>query len=540
MTAFVTPATLKAWLHDRDEIALFDVREHGQYGEAHLFYATPVPYSRLEVDAPRLAPRAGVRLCVYDDGDGVALRAAARLDALGYTNLHVLEGGAPAWAAAGYALFGGVNVPSKTFGELVEHVCGTPHISARELASAIARGDDLIVLDGRPFAEHQKMTIPGAICCPNGELAYRIGELAPNPGTRVVVHCAGRTRSIIGAQTLINLGIPNPVVALENGTQGWFLEDLELEHGSQRHHGAANPHAADARMQAASVRVAERSGVQRVDAATVADWAARGEHCVFLCDVRAPEEFAAGSLPGAQHTPGGQLIQATDQYIGVRHARLVLFDDDGIRAPVVASWLRQLGHDAYVLRDGLRSGFALPAPRDLDAPLACPALPSIEAGALAERLAPGLARVVDLRASQAFRRGHVPGALWSIRPRLPSLHDLTRDGNAGLIALIADDSRIAELAVSEWPDDARQGADLALLKGGFAAWRAAGLPVEVTPASPPDGSCIDYLFFVHDRHDGNKEAARQYLAWETGLIAQIDSQERAGFCPIWPIRHEGA
>ena len=48
--------TLKTWLHDGAEIALFDVREAGEFGEGHLFLATPVPYSRLEVEAVRLAP----------------------------------------------------------------------------------------------------------------------------------------------------------------------------------------------------------------------------------------------------------------------------------------------------------------------------------------------------------------------------------------------------------------------------------------------------------------------------------------------------
>ena len=47
MTQYLSPATLKSWLHDGSEIALLDVREHGQYGEAHLFYAVPLPYSRL-------------------------------------------------------------------------------------------------------------------------------------------------------------------------------------------------------------------------------------------------------------------------------------------------------------------------------------------------------------------------------------------------------------------------------------------------------------------------------------------------------------
>jgi len=520
MTSFVTAQTLKAWLHDGAEIALFDVREHGQYGEAHLFYAIPLPYSRLEIDAPRLAPRRAVRMVVYDDNDGVATRAAERLAAIGYTNVHVLQGGAQGWTDAGFTLFAGVNVPSKTFGELVEMAYHTPRVTARELAAMRERGDEVVILDGRPVSEYLKMTIPSSICCPNGELGYRIGELVPDPATPIVVNCAGRTRSIIGAQTLINLGIPNPVMALENGTQGWFLEDLPLEHGSTRRYPDAVTTDRLEGLREASQQLATRFAVPEVDAATLARWAELGTHSLFLCDVRTPEEFAAGTLPGAQHAPGGQLIQATDQYVGVRHARLVLFDADGVRAPIVASWLRQLGHDAYVLRGGLASDAALPVP----APALLPVLPEISADALAGALAAGTAQVIDLRQSMAFRRAHVPGATWAIRPRLPAL-PADRE-----VVLIADAPHIAELAAADWNALApRAKPPLKLLAGGFAAWTAAGHATEGTKNAPPDADCIDYLFFVHDRHDGNKAAARQYLAWETGLLAQLDAQELGAF-----------
>ena len=96
----VDARTLKSWLHDGQEIALLDVREHGQYGESHLFYATPLPYSRLELDVARLVPRPSVRTVVCDGGDGVAERAAARLRALGYTQVAVLQGGTPSFQRA--------------------------------------------------------------------------------------------------------------------------------------------------------------------------------------------------------------------------------------------------------------------------------------------------------------------------------------------------------------------------------------------------------------------------------------------------------
>lgn len=525
MTRFVEAATLKSWLHDGQEIALFDVREHGQYGQSHLFYGITLPYSRLELDVLRLAPRKTVRLVVYDDGQDVAPRAARRLHALGYTQVFVLQGGTAGWQAAGFPLFAGVNVPSKTFGELVEQVYHTPRVSATELAGMLDRREDVVVLDGRPFSEFQKMNIPTATSCPNGELALRVRSLVPSEQTRIVINCAGRTRSILGAQTLINLGLPNPVFALENGTQGWYLADLALEHGGQRRYGEPGEPAG---MRAAAQALAGRFEVQVVDAATVAMWAGDAERTLFLCDVRTPEEYARGSLPGAQHTPGGQLIQANDQYVGVRQARLVLFDSDGIRALTIASWLRQMGHDASVLDRGLDSGLALPAPQ----PVALPALPAIHAGALASGLADESLVALDLRASMQFRHDHIAGTRWSIRPRLTGL----LQGERRPVVLIADDPAVAACAAIDLQE---MGLSARLLEGNTANWRDAGLPMQGPGRLPADADCIDFLFFVHDRHDGNKEAARQYLAWEVNLIDQLDERElnACRLPPVHPLPH---
>jgi len=510
--------TLKSWLHDGAEIALFDVREHGQYGESHLFYGISLPYSRLEIDVQRLAPRREVRTVLYDGGEGVAQSAARRLRLLGYTDVHVLNGGTFAWQAAGYALFAGVNVPSKTFGELVEHHYKTPHVTAAELAAMFEAGEDVMVLDGRPFAEYRKMSIPNAINCPNGELAYRVRRLVPSDQTRIVINCAGRTRSIIGAQTLINLGMPNPVAALQSGTQGWMLADLALEHGAERRYEARSEDLGALRRAASAL--AQRCDVPMVDAARVQTWASTAQCTVFLCDVRTPEEFAVGSLSGAQHTPGGQLIQATDHYIGVRRARLVLFDDDGVRAPVVASWLRQMGHDAYVLQEGLSSGLSLPVSRQR----ALPEPEQINADSLFTRLRENdPPMVIDVGSSSRFRRAHIPGARWSIRPCLAATlaGDITRQ-----VVLVADDLGVAACASAQL---AEMNVSVQVLVGGLQAWIDAGLPVQTSPQSPSDAESIDYLFFVHDRHEGNKEAARRYLEWEINLVAQLDEQERRDF-----------
>ncbi|QOQ77123.1 cystathionine beta-lyase [Pseudomonas poae] len=512
MSQTITPRQLQQWLFDGQEIAVFDVREHGQYGEAHLFHGVNLPYSRLELEVRRLAPNPQVRLVIYDqDGGEVATRTAARLQALGYSQVHVLAGGADGWQAAGLQLFAGVHVPSKAFGELVEEASHTPHVTARQLAEWQARGEPLVALDGRPFDEYRKMTIPGSICCPNGELGYRVHDLVPDDSTPIVVNCAGRTRSIIGAQTLINLGLKNPIYALENGTQGWYLEDFQLEHGStRRYHEQVSTDLAQQRQ--AARQLAERAGVVSVSAEQVRQWASDAQRSLFLCDVRTAEEFTVGSLPGSQHTPGGQLIQSTDLYIGVRQARVVLVDSDGVRAPIVASWLRQLGHEAYVLEGGIASGLALPVLQ----PVAYEPLPLISAQALALEL--NDVNLIDLRPSMLFRKGHIAGSQWSIRSLLKTDHRP--------LVLVADDPALAAFAA--------EGVSARLLDGGFAAWAAAGLPVNQGPQTLPDAQCIDFLFFTHDRHSGNKDAARQYLAWEIGLLAQMSEAEIASLKPLTP------
>lgn len=523
MSQTITPAQLQQWLFDGQEIALFDVREHGQYGEAHLFHGQNLPYSRLEIEVPRLAPNPRVRLVIYDqNGSDVAPRAAARLEAQGYQQIHILQGGADGWQAAGLQLFAGVHVPSKAFGELVEEASHTPHITADELAKWQAAGGPLLVLDGRPFDEYRKMTIPGSICCPNGELGYRLPGLLTDETTPIVVNCAGRTRSIIGAQTLIDLGVKNPVYALENGTQGWFLADLQLEHGSTRRYPDEVADVDLDRQREAAQTLASKTGVETVSAEHVSKWAEDQSRSLFLCDVRTAEEFAAATLPGAQHTPGGQLIQSTDLYVGVRNARLVLIDSDGIRAPIVAGWLRQLGHEAYVLADGVNSALALPVVAKVEAPV----LTTINAQTLADALKDNTVALIDLRPSTSFRKAHIEGARWSIRSLLAeAVGDEIRP-----LVLLADSPEVAQLAALELPE--AQRSQLRLLDGGLEAWQQAGLPLLDDPASLTDEQCIDFLFFTHDRHSGNKAAARQYLAWEIGLLAQMTEQEINSLRPL--------
>jgi rhodanese-related sulfurtransferase len=116
----------------------------------------------------------------------------------------------------------------------------------------------VLIVDARRFDEYQTMSIPGGISVPGGELALRIDGLVDSPQTPIVVNCAGRTRSIIGAQSLINAGVSNPVYALRNGTIGWTLAGLALDRDQQRRY-AEESRASTARLQQVS-QLAEKAG----------------------------------------------------------------------------------------------------------------------------------------------------------------------------------------------------------------------------------------------------------------------------------------
>ncbi|MGH8733103.1 MAG: rhodanese-like domain-containing protein, partial [Burkholderiales bacterium] len=396
----VDPRTLKAMLADAAELALVDLREELIFSQSHLLFARSVPLSRLELRFARLVPRRATRIVLIDDADGLAQRAADVLARAGYSNLAYLDGGVAAWATAGFELFSGVHVPSKAFGEFIEHHYGTPRIAPGEL-KRLQQLKKVLVVDSRPFEEYHRMNIPGGIDVPGAELVYRIHDLAPSPDTLVVVNCAGRTRSIIGCQSLRNAGIPNPVVALKDGTMGWELAGFTVERGAERVAPAPSEEGREKAL-AAAERVAKRFSVGFCSSQDLSAFRRDSGRTLYILDVRTREEFERSHVTGSRHAPGGQLVQASDEYVGVRNARVVLVDPDLVRAIMTASWLNQMGwNDVYVLEDPELTESGPRKPR-------IPGTPPWRT----VRAIPEGAQVLDLSTSLRFHHRHIPGAWW--------------------------------------------------------------------------------------------------------------------------------
>ncbi len=504
--------TLRAWIQDGHELAILDAREEGEFGAGHLFWAAPCPLSRAELRIPAVLPRLATRIVCVDDGRGLAERLAALLERLGADDVHVLTGGTPAWAAAGYVVFTGVNVPSKAFGEWVEHRYGTESVDAADLKAWMDDGRDMVVLDSRPMDEFRRMSIPTGINVPGGELAYRIADMVPDPSTTIVVNCAGRTRSIMGAESLRRAGVPNPVVALRNGTMGWELAGLTVARGETARYAPGVPKTAALALQRAAA-FAEESGVGVIGPLDLVRFEEDPDRTLYVLDVRDPAEFADRHRPGSRNAPGGQLVQATDQWIVVRGARIAVLDDDGVRARMSAAWLRQMGHrDVFVVEDGLAGVEDVPHPPK-------PAMDGAGADAV-----PG-ALVIDLARSIDYRAGHIPGAVWGIRTRLDRLRD--RLAKADRVVLTSPDGVLAAMAVDEARGLTR--APVAALAGGTAAFVAAGGTMAADRAVPADEDCADFYLRPYDRNAGVEAAMHAYLSWEIDLVHEIERDGTVAF-----------
>jgi rhodanese-related sulfurtransferase len=527
--ATVDATTLRAWLTDGEEVALVDVRDGGPFSRSHLLVACNIPLAQLELKAPELLPRRDARIVLIDDapadGQHAAQRAAVLLSEHGYRQLAILQGGTSGWGACGFELFSGTNVPSKAFGEHVEHTCETPRIDPEVLHQWQQAGQDIVLVDSRPAEEFRTVSLPGASNCPGAELVLRVPGLVRSDKTIVVVNCAGRTRSIIGTQSLRNAGLPNPVYALKNGTMGWELAGFKADHGREDlvpvPHGAA---LAQARRMADDV--AARYAVSFIDRNTLRTMLAESHRTTHVFDVRQPAEFAAGHLPGSLNAPGGQLVQATDTFVVTRGARIVLVDSLQVQSVMTAHWLLQMGwRDVHVLKDGLGAD-GQPGPLQTGSVhttgLGEAALPdqALSPQTLQAQLKEAAVTVIDVGDSFRWRRGHVPGSAYAMRSHLPQV--LERLSPQRALVFVCGDGRLSRYAAQ----DARAlgYAAVSTLAGGRSAWLAAGLPTETctTDDDPKLLTPTDDMWYPpYARTSAVQEAMQQYLTWEVNLLEQL-------------------
>ncbi len=519
MPTITSSEELASLLDEGAPIALLDVREHGEYNLAHIPGACPLPRRLIEYRLPRLVPNRATRIIVCDDDGRRAALALGTLERMGYENGSVLDGGINRWTSLGYGSEWGVNVPSKDFGERLQVEQRVPEITAEELEAWISRGEQFVMVDSRTPEEHNNFCIPGSRSLPGGELALRIWDMMDTEDTPVVVHCAGRTRSIVGTGLLQRMGV-RQIYGLRNGTMGWQLAGFDLEKGSGR--VTLNAPSVDAlgKAEAFGRRVAEEDGVNYLTVGGLQRLLS--EQCkenVYLVDVRTREEFESGHIPGFWWHPGGQAVQESDNVVGVKAGQIVFCCDGIARASVTGSFFRQMGYPNVQVVEGgtraweeagmdLESGIRDAGPATLEEAQAC--VSSMPSGDVASMLE-GSAAALFVGTSGEFSEGHPPGSRWVARGSLELLVDgivLSKSTPLVIMSPEGRESMLAAFALVEMGYE-----NVVSLEGGTRGWAAEGRPLEMGLSgvmTPPDD-------LVATGSGRNFAGAIEYLRWEEEL-----------------------
>jgi rhodanese-related sulfurtransferase len=518
MDAAISCAELGRLMESKERFAVFDVRERGEYNQCQIPNATSLPRSQIEFRIAQLVPDPKVRLIVHDEGGARAPLARSTLVRLGYQDVAILGGGLSAWQSQGRPTVSGVNVPSKAFGERVHHERNVPDLAPEELKALQDRSTNMIILDVRTPEEYGRFCIPGGINVPGGDLILWAEELKRRKPTNVIVNCAGRTRSIIGAATLRRLGLTN-VRALRNGTMGWLLAGFELESKPGRTPPPAPAPDTEA-VAAVARRIAEEESVPWISALELFRLL-QTKSIDYMIDVRSEGEFAAGHVPESINVPGGQAVQRADDFVAVRNAQIVFVSSECARAVMAAYWYRQMGFaDVAVLQGGLRAwsgtggridrGLTCKEPLLLEA--ARQAVSLVDPAGVERRRRDTSVLLLDVGTSLDFETSHIPGAKWISRGWLEiKLMELYPDRNQPIVITCRDgrQSILAALTLGELAYS-----NVVVLGGGVWAWSAAGLPTE----QGVHGCLVepnDVVLSPSIR--GTKEDMQRYLDWELTL-----------------------
>ena len=515
MKKYIKAKDVKKLFSGISEFSLVDIREIGQHTDGHPFFSISIPYSIFESRIIDLIPSKETLIILMDHNDGLSEIVEEITCDLGYRNIQILKDGVFGWKKAGYFLFKGIHVPSKAFGELVELKKNTPHIKPSELRKKINKKDNIIIVDGRPLEEFKKMNIPTGVCCPNMEIPLRI-QNEINDKTEIIINCAGRTRSIIGAQNLINFGIKNKVKALENGTQGWTLSGYKLETNKIETLDLNKIEYQKSKYRNSAVKIINKFNLKKINLRTLNSFLEEKTKNTFIFNVTANQNFSENKMY-LKHAPGGQLIQATDSFVGVLNSKIILVDDgELLRASLTASWLKQMGFDVYIFDDDinyLKNFF------DQKKKFIIPKSKIVENNSLIDFLKLNL---LDIRTSHEFKKTHLKRSKWINRANL-RFHNF--NGNKDFLIIYNDLSK-AELIYKDIISKYKTSIYFYKFDENFKLLNELFTNKETFMKREV---CIDFIYHTFKRHHGSKAHSLAYLSWEKDLLNHMDEEEKNRF-----------
>jgi len=377
----------------------------------------------------------------------------------------------------------------------------TGTITPEMLKALLDGGAPFALIDVREAGEYNSSHIPGASPIARRHLEFSMPAAVPFRDTPVVLCDDDGRRARLAAATLARMGYSR-VSVLEGGVNRWVTDGLATEWGSN----------VPSKDFGEKVEIVHH--VPEIEAKELAERMRKGEKLVIL-DTRTPEEFRRFCIPGGRNVPGGELaLRITDIVKDLDRDTTVIVNCAGRTRSIIGTRvLQRMGlSNVYGLKNGTagwllagqqletgadRVDLPAPSPEALAAAEAYAAKVAAEDGVRSldvaalprtmERRRHETVYLVDVRTSDEYAAGHIPGFRW-----VPGGQAVQRSDELAVvkncpIVFCCDRTARATLIASWYRQMGFR--EVYAVGGGTTAWAASGHPLE---KGAPDERPVGY------------------------------------------------
>jgi rhodanese-related sulfurtransferase len=366
----------------------------------------------------------------------------------------------------------------------------TDRLSSTSLQQLLKGNAQFALIDVREAGEYNSSHIPGASLIARRQLEFLIAYAVPYKGTHVVLCDDDGRRAHLSAATLERLGYSR-VSVLDGGINRWVTQGYATEWGSN----------VPSKDFGEKVEVVHH--VPEIDAPELHERMQRGDKLVIL-DTRTPEEYRRFCIPGGRSVPGGELaLRITDIAKNLDKDTTIIVNCAGRTRSIIGTRvLQRMGlPNVYGLKNGT-SGWVLAGQQlETGADRVQLPQPSPEAVAAAEAYAAKLAAedgvryldiaalqtmmqrrnketvyLVDVRTSEEYVAGHIPGFRW-----FPGGQAVQRSDDVAVVkncpVIFACDRKARGTYAASWYRQLGYQ-EVYAVDGGTTAWAASGRALE--------------------------------------------------------------
>ena len=327
---------LNLFKNNTKNISFLDIRERKQYVHGFAFGSVNCPFSKFKYLIKELVPDVNTTLILIGVKNiNQKTQIQKILKKLKYHRSFFIKGDYKIWKKYKFPLWAGEYTFSKAFGEWIEITSNIKNLYAKELYKIHKKNHNYLQIDARPKKEFEKFSLPQSVQCSGGELPCYINN-TENLRKNYIVHCAGRTRSIIAYQTLKDFNFKNKKYVLNGGTQNWVLNGFDRKFKNQSKIKSTKiNYKNDLKLANSIAKKFKIPSTQIMNKQT---------NCYNFQINSEIKNFK--KIPGWKQVNATTLIQSTDKFISSTNTKILIFSNIPSSAVFTVIWLRRMGYQA--------------------------------------------------------------------------------------------------------------------------------------------------------------------------------------------------